>query len=355
MIQNFFLLFVLLWFSLFGAQPDSLRSLREELENKKGTDSKKPTLEILNVSYDPTREFYEKYDDLFAKWWKDKTNQEVAIIQSHGGSGAQARAVISGLDADVVTLALSSDIDAIEQFSGLVGEHWQNRLPNKSVPYFSTIIFVVRKGNPKQIFGWKDLARNGVQVILPNPKISGGARWSYLAAWGWAEEAFHKDRKKIMEYLQRVYANVPALDAGARASTTTFVQREMGDVLVTWENEAQLLLEKTGSESFEMVYPSISIRTEPPVAWLEKITQQKGTEDVSEFYLKYLYSIAAQELIARFAFRPYEEGIAKKFEKRFPKIKMFSVENFGGWKAIEKEHFKDGGIFDEIFLPSKSR
>lgn len=325
-----------------------LLSVQQELDDKQGTPSEKKYLELLNVSYDPTREFYDDYNAAFTKWWKEKTNQDVFIVQSHGGSAKQARAVITGLEADVVTLATALDIDAIETKTGLVGKNWQERLPHKSVPYYSTIVFLVRKGNPKGIKDWNDLVKTGVRIILPNPKTSGGAKWAYMAAWGWAK----KNRDDAASYMKEFFKNAPILDTGARGASTTFIQRGIGDVLITWENEAYLSLAKETDHEFEMVYPSVSIQADPPVTWLEGITKEKGTQDVAEFYLKYLYSKKAQELIAKHCFRPFDEEVLEKYRKKFPAIKMFKIEDFGGWETVEKEHFRDGAFFDSIYPPS---
>lgn len=335
-------LFIILFFSfpLFA-------DLIDELESKKGTLSPKKELEILNVSYDPTREFYEAYNVLFTKWWKEKTGQDLSVVQSHGGSGKQARAVISGLRADVVTLALSLDIDAIQKATKEIGENWQNRLPNHSAPYYSTLVFLVRKGNPKKILDWSDLVRKGVTVVAPDPKTSGGGKWIYMAALAYAQE-HHLDH-----FLIDLYKNIPVLDTGARTATTTFIQRNLGDVLITWENEAFLTQEKVHHEEFEIVYPSMSLRAEPPVTWVSAVVDEKGTRDAAEFYLKYLYSKPAQELIAKYHFRPLDEEVAKKYEKKFPKIKLATIEDFGGWEKVQEIHFKNKGVFDHIYLEAE--
>jgi sulfate/thiosulfate-binding protein len=345
----FRLLLVLSLLSCPLAAISSLDGIRSELENKKGTHPSASSIEILNVSYDPTREFYDAYNALFAAWWHEKTQQQVSIIQSHGGSGKQARAVIAGLEADVVSLALALDIDAIENFIHVVGKNWQDRLPNNSCPYYSTVVFLVRKGNPKNIQDWSDLIRDGISVITPNPKTSGGARWSYLAAWTWASEKFNGDDKLIKEFMKKMYGNTPFLDTGARGSTTTFVQRRMGDVLLTWENEAYLAKEKMTEDEYEIIYPSVSIRAEPPVAWLEKIIEEKNTVDVAKFYLKYLYSIPAQNLIGKFHFRPYDSEIQEMNREKFPMIRMVKITDLGGWEKTQREHFSDHGTFDEVY------
>lgn len=346
-LKHFLLLFFVP-FALFS-QEASLASVRDELKNKHETGSKKPSLEIINVSYDPTREFYTAYNELFSPWWKERTGQDISIVQSHGGSGSQARAVISGLEADVVSLALAYDIDAIQKLSGVVGDHWQQRLPNNSSPYYSTIVFLVRKGNPKNIKNWNDLIKDHISIVTPNPKTSGGARWIYMAALAFAKETYGNDTSKIHEFMVKLYANAPVLDAGARSSTTTFVQRGMGDVLLSWENEAYLTIEKLKDEQFEIIYPALSIKAEPPVTWLNTFIKEKETEDVAKYYLKYLYSIPAQELIAKFHFRPIDREVSQKYKSKFPDVKLTSIEDFGGWSRVQEEHFKDGARFDEIF------
>jgi sulfate/thiosulfate-binding protein len=305
--------------------------------------------ELLNVSYDPTREFYEAYNAAFIKHWKAKSGQDVKINQSHGGSGKQARAVIDGLKADVVTLALAYDIDVIAEKGQLLSADWQQKLPNNSAPYSSTIVFLVRKGNPKQIKDWDDLIRSDVQVISPNPKTSGGARWNYLAAWAYASQKFAGDETKTRAFIQSLYKNIPVLDTGARGSTTTFVQRGIGDVLVTWENEAFLAQEEVGKGNFEIVTPSMSILAEPPVAVVEKNTTEKGTAEIAKAYLEYLYSKEAQELAAKHYYRPSDPEVAATYATRFPRIEMKTIADFGGWKAAQKKHFDDGGVFDQIY------
>jgi sulfate/thiosulfate transport system substrate-binding protein len=302
---------------------------------------------ILNVSYDPTSEFYEDYDAAFAKYWRQKTGNDLTINLSNGGSGKQARAVIDGLEADVVTLGLAYDIDAISQKAGLLPPNWQSRLPNNSTPYTSTIVFLVRKGNPKRIKDWPDVVQPGVSVVTPNPKTSGGARWAYLAAWGYALQAPGGDQAKAKDFVTRLYRNVPVLDSGARGSTTTFVERGIGDVLLAWENEAYLALNKFGRDRFEIVYPSTSILAEPPVALVDKVVDRHGTRAVAEAYLEYLYSEQGQEIVARHYFRP---RLAAKSGPDFPQLKLFNVDTvFGGWQKAQKTHFDDGGTFDQIY------
>jgi len=307
---------------------------------------------LLNVSYDPTRELYQDYNAAFAKHWKAISGESVTINQSHGGSGRQARAVIDGLEADVVTLALAYDIDAIAQKAKLLPSDWQKRLPNNSTPYTSTIVFVVRKGNPKGIKDWDDVAKPGVSVIAPNPKTSGGARWAYLAAYGYALKQNHNDDSKARDYITRLYRNVPVLDSGARGATTTFAQRGLGDVLLAWENEAQLALKEFGADKFEIVTPSLSILAEPPVAVVDQVVDSRGTRKVAEEYVKYLYSPEGQEIAARNFYRPRLEEVANKYAAQFPRIELFTIEEvFGGWQKAQQAHFADGGVFDQIYKP----
>lgn len=346
-------LLILILFPFLLLSDDDISLIRKELEDKKGTTSKESSLEILNVSYDPTREFYDDYNPLFAKWWKERTEQDVDVIQSHGGSAKQARSVISGLEADIVSLALAFDIDTIQNTKGLIGKDWQKRLPFNSAPYYSTIVFLVRKGNPKQIKDWDDLAREGINIVTPNPKTSGGARWAYLAAWAWALKAYNGDTDKTKDFIKNLYGNAPVLDTGARGSTTTFIQRDIGDALITWENEAYLTIEKTGNGEYEIVYPSLSIKAEPPVTWVDTYIKEKGTDDVAKFYLKYLYSIPAQELITKHFFRPIDSKIAEKNRKKFPEIKMVTIDDFGGWEKAQRVHFDDKALFDQIYLPER--
>ena len=305
---------------------------------------------LLNVSYDPTRELYKAIDAAFAADWKAKTGETVTIQASHGGSGAQARSVIDGLNADVVTLALAADIDAIAAKTGKIPADWQRRLPNNSAPYTSTIVFLVRKGNPKGIHDWDDLAKPGVSVITPNPKTSGGARWNYLAAWGYGLKKFGGDEAKTKDFVAAIYKNAPVLDAGARGSTTTFAQRGLGDVLIAWENDALLALAEFGEDQFEIVAPSLSIRAEPPVSIVDGDVDAKGTRKVAEAYLQFLYTPAAQAIIAKNFYRPaHPEFAAKEDLARLPKIELFTVDKLlGGWAKAQKKHFADGGVFDEI-------
>ncbi|MDF2723365.1 MAG: sulfate transporter [Paenibacillus sp.] len=313
----------------------------------------KPAVELLNVSYDPTRELYEEFNKAFSKYWKAKENQEVTVKQSHGGSGAQGRSVIDGIQADVVTLALAYDIDEIQN-NGLINADWQKRLKENSSPYTSTIVFLVRKGNPKGIKDWNDLIKTGVSVITPNPKTSGGARWNYLAAWGYALKQNNNDENAAKDFLAKLFKNVPVLDSGARGSTTTFVERGIGDVLLAWENEAFLSQKEFGADKFEIVIPSISILAEPPVTVVDKVVDKKGTRSVAQAYLEYLYSDEGQEIAAKNFYRPRNETVAKKYEKQFPKINMLSIDkDFGGWAKAQKTHFADGGTFDQIYKPTK--
>ena len=303
---------------------------------------------LLNVSYDPTRELYQEFNASFIKQWQAKTGEKVSIKQSHGGSGKQARSVIDGLEADVVTLALANDINAIAEKSKLLTEDWQKKLARNSTPYTSTIIFLVRKGNPKGIKDWNDLARPGVAVITPNPKTSGGAQWNYLAAWEYGKRNFGEARAK--EFVADIYKNVSVLDSGARGSTTTFVERGVGDVFISWENEAFLAIKEYGPGKFEMVVPSLSILAEPPVAIVDKVVDKKGTRDLAEAYLQYLYSEEGQEIAAKNFYRPSNQKVSEKYVKQFPVITMFRIdEAFGGWKNAHKIHFSDGGTFDQIY------
>jgi sulfate/thiosulfate transport system substrate-binding protein len=316
-------------------------------------DAQAKDLTLLNVSYDPTREFYKQYNEVFAKDWKEKTGNTVTIETSHGGSGKQARAVIDGLEADVVTLALAYDVDAIAK-SGLLSTDWQDRLPENSAPYTSTIVFLVREGNPKNIRDWDDLLRDGVQVITPNPKTSGGARWNYLAAWGYALKSSGGDEGKAQAFVTDLYRNVPVLDTGARGATTTFVQRGIGDVLIAWENEAFLAAEELGSGAFQIVVPSVSILAEPSVALVDKNVDQHGTREVAQAYLDYLYSPEGQELAAKNHYRPRLATVAEKYRDRFPQVPLFTVDElFGGWQVAQAKHFADGGIFDQIYRPGQ--
>lgn len=312
--------------------------------------AKTKTTTLLNASYDPTRELYEDYNQVFIQYWKDKTGEDLAINQSHGGSGKQARAVVDGLEADVVTLALAYDIDSIAEKSGYISRDWQKNLPDKSTPYTSTIVFLVKKGNPKNIKDWDDLAKPGIAVITPNPKISGGARWNYLAAWGYALEKWNNDEDKAKEFLKAVFKNVPVLDTGARGATTTFVERGIGDVLISWENEAYLATKELGKDKFEIVIPSVSILAEPPVAVVDRNVDKRGTRKVAEEYLKYLYTEQGQEIVANHYYRPRLESVAQKYTDKFPAIKLFTVDDvFGGWQKAQKIHFADKGTFDQIY------
>ena len=310
------------------------------------------TVTLLNVSYDPTRELYKDMNAAFAADWKAKTGDTVVINQSHGGSGKQARSVIDGLEADVVTLALAYDIDQIADKAKLLPPAWQKRLPNNSTPYYSTILFLVRKGNPKHIQDWNDLVKPGVAVITPNPKSSGGARWNYLAAWGYATKTYGAGKAK--DFVTKLYHNVSVLDSGARGSTTTFVQRGQGDVLLAWENEAYLATHEAGGDAFEIVTPSMSVLAEPPVAIVDKNVDKHGTRKVAEAYLRYLYTPAAQEIIARDFYRPRDPAVAAKYAASFKPLQMFTIDrNFGGWSRAQAAHFADGGIFDQIFEAAK--
>ncbi|GFE89524.1 sulfate ABC transporter substrate-binding protein [Steroidobacter agaridevorans] len=306
---------------------------------------------LMNVSYDPTRELYEEYNKAFAAHWEKQTGDKVTIKQSHGGSGKQARTVIDGLPADVVTLALAGDIDALASTGKLLPVNWQSRLPHNSSPYTSTIVFLVRKGNPKGIKDWGDLIKPGVQVITPNPKTSGGARWNYLAAWAWALKQPGGSEASAKEYTKKLFSHVPVLDTGARGATTTFVQRGIGDVLLAWENEAFLSIKELGPDKVEIVVPSLSILAEPPVTVVDKVVLRRGTREVATEYLKYLYSPEAQEIIAKNFYRPIDPTVAAKYQKTFPKLNLVTIKDFGGWAQAQKVHFADGGVFDQIYAP----
>ena len=310
------------------------------------------TAELLNVSYDPTRELYQQINLAFAQRWQATTRQQITIKQSHGGSGKQARAVIDGLPADVVTLALGYDVDQIAK-RGLIAGNWQQRLPNNSAPYYSTIVLLVRHGNPKHIQDWDDLIRPGVKVITPNPKTSGGARWNYLAAWGFAQKKYGTPEKAKL-FMAKLFRNVPVLDSGARGATTTFVERGQGDVLIAWENEAMLAANRLAPGKFDIVVPSVSILAEPPVAVVDKVVDKHGTRQAAEAYLKFLYTSAAQDIIARNYFRPRDPQVAAKYKSQFHNLPLFTIDrNFGGWAKAQAQHFNDGGLFDQEYEAAK--
>jgi len=318
-------------------------------ENKGKGEGKQKAVELLNVSYDPTRELYEAFNKEFASYWKEETGQEVTINQSHGGSGSQARAVIDGLEADVVTLALAYDIDAIAE-QKLISEDWIQDFESNSSPYTSTMVFLVRKGNPKGIKDWDDLVKDDVSVITPNPKTSGGARWNYLAAYGYALKQHNNDEEKAKAFVKKLYQNVEVLDSGARGSTTTFVEKGIGDVLIAWENEALLSLKELGEGEFEIVAPSVSILAEPPVAIVDEVVDKKGTREVAEGYLEFLYSEKGQEIAAQNYYRPRDEKVAEKYANQFPDVELFTIDEvFGGWTKAQEIHFTDGGVFDSIY------
>lgn len=304
---------------------------------------------ILNVSYDPTRELYADYNAAFAKYWAAKSGQKVVVNQSHGGSSKQARSVIDGLAADVVTLGLAGDVDGIATRGRLLPLNWQSRLPNNSAPYTSTIVFLVRKGNPKNIHDWPDLIKPGVAVITPNPKTSGGARWNYVAAWGWARQQPGGSDESAKAFIHKLYKNVPVFDTGARGATTTFVQRGIGDVLLGWENEAHLAVKEVGADKIEIIMPSVSILAEPAVAVVDKVVLRRGTREVAQAYLEHLYSPEGQEIIARNYYRPRDPTVAAKYASDYPPLKLLTIADFGGWSKVQKEHFADGGIFDQIY------
>ena len=308
------------------------------------------SVELLNVSYDPTRELYQEYNKAFANYWKKKTGDDVTVSQSHGGSGKQALSVINGLEADVVTLALAYDIDAISQKTGKIPANWQTLLPDHSAPYTSTIVFLVRKGNPKGIKDWDDIVKPGITIVTPNPKTSGGARWAYLAAFGYALEKNHHDDAAAVTFIKAVYRNAPVLDSGSRGATLTFAQRNAGDVLLAWENEAHLAQKEFGADKFEIVTPSISVLAEPSVAVVSQVAARHGTTDVAEAYLKYLYSPEAQEIEAKNFYRPRDQAVAAKYAGSFAQLKLFTVdEEFGGWAKAQQRHFADGGVFDQLY------
>ena len=308
---------------------------------------------LLNVSYDPTRELYQDYNAAFSAYWQQKTGDTVAVKQSHGGSGKQARAVIDGLEADVVTLALAYDVDSIARKGHLFNEDWERELRHNSSPYTSTIVFLVRKGNPKGIKDWNDLVKPGISVITPNPKTSGGARWNYLAAWGYALRQPGANTDKARSFVKKLFQNVPVLDSGARGSTTTFVERGIGDVLLAWENEAFLAVKELGPDKVEIVVPSVSILAEPPVTIVDKFAKKHGTAAVAKAYLEYLYSPVGQEIAAKNHYRATDPTVAAKYAAQFPKIKLFGIKDFGGWSRAQETHFADGGTFDEIYQPGK--
>jgi len=310
------------------------------------------TINLLNVSYDPTREFYQEYNQAFAEYWREQTGDTVNIRTSHGGSGKQARAVIDGLQADVVTLALAYDIDAIADKSQSLAQNWQQQLPNNSSPYTSTIVFLVRSGNPKNIKDWDDLIKAGVEVITPNPKTSGGARWNYLAAWAFAEQKYNNDESKVRTFISKLLKNVPVLDTGARGATTTFVERGIGDVLLAWENEALLAQNKFGGGKFEIITPSISILAEPTVALVDKVVDKRGTRQVAQAYLEYLASEQGQQIAAKNYYRPRSEKILQQYSEVFRDLKLITIDDvFGGWRKAQEQHFADNGTFDQIYQP----
>lgn len=312
------------------------------------------SITLLNVSYDPTRELYQEFNAAFAKSWQEKTGEVLTINQSHGGSGKQARAVIDGLAADVVTLALAYDIDEIAQKAKRIPAEWQKRLPDNSSPYTSTVVLLVRKGNPKGIKDWDDLGKPGVSVITPNPKTSGGARWNYLAAWGYALRQPGSDEAKAKDLVTRIFKNVPVLDSGARGSTTTFVERGIGDVFISWENEALLAVKELGQDKFEIVIPSLSILAEPPVTVIDTVVDKRGTRAVAQAYLEYLYTEDGQKIAAKHYYRPRLASVAKQYAEQFPPVKMFTIDDvFGGWEKAQKAHFADGGTFDQIYQPGR--
>ena len=310
-------------------------------------------INLLNVSYDPTRELYKEYNPVFAKYWKAKTGDDVTVNQSHGGGGKQARAVLEGLEADVVTLALAYDVDQLYQKRKLIPESWQTLLPNNSAPYTSTIVFIVRKGNPLAIKDWNDIVKPNVSIVTPNPKTSGGARWNFLAAWGYALKHNNNDEAAAKNFVTQLFKNAAVLDTGARGSTTSFVEREIGDVLITWENEAYMVLDEFGKDKYEIVTPSLSILTEPPVTVVEDIARKHGTTEVATEYLKYLYSKEGQEIIGKNYYRPTDPEIAAKYAKQFKSLELFKIDLFGGWNVAQNKFFADEGVFDQIYAAGK--
>ena len=347
------LLFLAAGTGLAGCKKSDATSTAPAAPGSAAEPSKGPVT-LLNVSYDPTRELYQDFNAVFAKYWKGKTGQDVKVNQSHGGGGKQARAVLDGLEADVVTLALGYDVGILHEKGKLIPANWQARLPQNAAPYTSTIVFVVRKGNPKHIKDWNDLVKEGVQVITPSPKTSGGARWNYLAAWGYARKQPGGDDAKAKEFITKLYNNVPVLDSGARGATTTFVERKIGDVLVTWENEAILSVNEFGKDNLELVIPSVSVLTEPPVTIVDKNVDKHGTRAVAEAYLQYLYTPEGQEIVAKHYYRPRDKAVAEKYKAQFPEITLFTVDElFGGWSKAQPTHFNDGGVFDQIYQPKK--
>jgi sulfate transport system substrate-binding protein len=335
----------------FGAGSALAAALVGACSPKAGADKAGGALSLLNVSYDPTRELYRAYNEWFSVDWKQKHGQDLTVRQSHGGSGSQALSVIGGLEADVVTLGLAYDIDTIVERTQQIAANWQSRLPDNACPYTSTIVFLVRKGNPKGIRDWADLVKPGVQVITPNPKTSGGARWNYLAAYAWALKQPGGTEASARDFVQRLYAQVPVLDSGARGSTTTFVQRQIGDVLLAWENEAFLAVNELGGDGVEIVTPRFSILAEPPVAVVDRVVDKRGTRTVAEAYLQGLYSVPGQEIVARNYYRPRNAEVAQRLGSRFPKLELATIQQFGGWAQAQKTHFADGGLFDAIYKP----
>ncbi|BAB06846.1 sulfate ABC transporter substrate-binding protein [Halalkalibacterium halodurans] len=334
-------------FALTACSTDSTSN-----QNEQGSsDTKAQPIELLNVSYDPTRELYQDFNRSFIEYWQEETGETVTIQQSHGGSGSQARSIIDGLEADVATLALAYDLDMLHETRNLIPENWQERLPYNSTPYTSTIVFLVRQGNPLDIQDWDDLVQEGVSVITPNPKTSGGARWNYLAAWGYALQEYGSE-EAAKEFVTKLYQNVAVLDSGARGATTTFVERGIGDVFLSWENEAFLALHELGEDQFDIVFPSVSILAEPPVTVIDANVDKKGTREVAEAYLEYLYTDIGQELAAEHYYRPREEDILAKYSEVFPEIQLFTIDEvYGSWSEAQKTHFDDGGVFDQIYQP----
>lgn len=345
---------LLLGLALFGCGKEGAAAATDDPGATPSSPGTPKEISLLNVSYDPTRELYAEINPLFVAHWKEKTGQVVTIKQSHGGSGKQARALIDGLEADVATLALGYDIDALEEQAQLIPKDWQKRLKYNSTPYTSVIVFLVRAGNPKGIKSWDDLVKDGVSVITPNPKTSGGARWNYLAAWAYAMKQNGNDESKAKEFVTKLFRNVPVLDSGARGSTTTFVERGIGDVLIAWENEALLVVEDLGKGKFDMVVPPLSILAEPPVTVVDKYAKKHGTEEVAKAYLEFLYGTPAQKLAGKHYYRPSDEAAKQEFAAKFASVELVTIDGaFGGWQGAQKQHFSDGGVFDQIYQPGK--
>lgn len=347
-----FFIFSLSFFLLsFTNLEEELKTFQDQLDKKTVIENPEKSLQLLNVSYDPTREFYEEVNENFTKWWKEKTGQTVTIVQSHGGSAKQARAISQGLPADVATLSYPFDIDELARQTHYIPSDWANRLPNHSIPFTSTILFLVRENNPKNIKDWDDLIKENISLIIPNPKTSGVARWIYLAAWGYALKKYNNDENSAKFFMKKLFKNVPILDTGARGATSTFMQQGIGDVLVTWENEAHLAMQHLGDKKVDIVIPPISILSETPVVWIDNTTTKKGTKEQALAYLSYLYTKEVQNIAAKHFLRPIDKEVLIKHQKQFPSMELFTIDDFGGSDAIQKKHFTDGALFDQIYIP----